>query len=544
MRVFDDELIRRYTAAGHWDAMTLAQRIGVLAEADPGGLAFATEDERMTWGAYDRESTRLAAKLAAAGLSPGDRLGVLLPDGPTVHAAYVAAEKAGLVLVGIAPRSRVNEIAHLVDTSGCRALLTTPEHRGAPSADTVAGLRERGHEIDVHLTLDAAFTLARDGEPVADADPERLAGRALGPDELWLVNSTSGTTGLPKCVIQTQNRWKFFHQVAADAGALTREDVFLSLIPAPFGFGLWTAHFTPTLLGAPCWLQPAFDVERAIALIETARVSVLCCVSTQFVMMLNSPALDRHDLSSLRVMFTGGERVPYNRSLEFEERTGGLVLQFYGSNESGAISRTTVRDTRERRLRTAGQVIDAMAARVVDLDSGEDLTGTGQPGLCLCRGPAATPGYYDDAEANTRLFTPAGEMRASDVVTIDAEGYLTVVGRDSDIVIRGGQNISAVAVEELIGAHPRVSLVGVAGVPDDVFGERVCAFVCTHDGGPIALAELTAFLDAEGVSKYLWPEHLVVVDELPRAPGGKIDKGELRRRLREDRVHALEASDA
>ncbi len=144
MRVFDDELIRRYTAAGHWDAMTLAQRIGTLAGADPDGLAFATEDERMTWGAYDRESTRLAAKLAAAGLSPGDRLGVLLPDGPAVHAAYVAAEKAGLVLVGIAPRSRVNEIAHLVDTSGCRALLTAPEHRGAPSAETVAGLRERG----------------------------------------------------------------------------------------------------------------------------------------------------------------------------------------------------------------------------------------------------------------------------------------------------------------------------------------------------------------------------------------------------------------
>jgi acyl-CoA synthetase len=174
-----------------------------------------------------------------------------------------------------------------------------------------------------------------------------------------------------------------------------------------------------------------------------------------------------------------------------------------------------------------------MHVRVVDADTGEDLTGTGRPGLCVCRGPAASPGYLADPEANERLFTPDGEMRTSDLVTVDAEGYLTVIGRDSDIVIRGGQNISAVAVEELVGEHPGVAVVGVVGAPDDVFGERVCAFVATRDRRALALEDVTAFLEARGVSKYLWPEQLVVVDELPRASGGKVDKGELRRRLRE-----------
>jgi acyl-CoA synthetase len=529
MPAFADDAIRSHYAAGHWDGETLARRIGANARLDPDAVAFATEDERLTWRAYDERSARLAAALAGAGLAPGDRVGVLLPDGPAVHVAYVAAEKAGLVVVGIAPRSRVNEVASLLAASDCRVLLTAPEHRGAPTVELVSELRERGRPVDLHLVLDGdAITSA--GAPVA---PGSVAGRALGPDDLWLINSTSGTTGLPKCVIQTQNRWKYFHQVARDAGDLSPEDRFLSLIPAPFGFGLWTAHFTPTLLGAACHVQPAFDVERAMAAIERERITVLCCVSTQFILMLNSPALDRYDLTSLRVMFTGGERVPSNRSLEFEERTGCLVLQFYGSNESGACSRTTVRDSRQRRLTTAGRVIDAMHVRVVDADTGEDLTGTGRPGLCVCRGPAASPGYLADPEANERLFTPDGEMRTSDLVTVDAEGYLTVIGRDSDIVIRGGQNISAVAVEELVGEHPGVAVVGVVGAPDDVFGERVCAFVATRDRRALALEDVTAFLEARGVSKYLWPEQLVVVDELPRASGGKVDKGELRRRLRE-----------
>lgn len=537
MKMFDDEVIRRHTEAGHWDDVTLAQHVADHARARPDAIAFATEQQRLSWRDYDADSDRLAAILAAR-LEPGSRLGVLLPDGPDVHVAYLAAEKAGLVVVGIAPRSRPNEIAHLMGKAAGTAILTAPTHRDVPSSEIVDALRERGLSVDLHLVFerddDRAMTLTESGRRLEDGDPAALAGRALGPDDLWLINSTSGTTGLPKCVMQTQNRWKFFHQVAADAGELTDADVFMSLIPAPFGFGLWTAHFTPTLLGAPCIVQPAFDVERALRLIESERVTVLGCVSTQFILMLNSPVVDDVDLASLRVMFTGGERVPSNRALEFEERTGAKVLQFYGSNESGAVSRTTVRDSRERRLSTAGRVIEAMRPRVVDTETGEDLTGTGRRGLCLCSGPAASPGYLDDEAANDKLFTPDGEMRTSDLVTIDEDGYLTVVGRDSDIVIRGGQNISAVAVEELIGAHPRVAVVGVAGAPDEVFGERVCAFVVTRDGDALELDELKAYLDAQGVSKYMWPEQLVILDEIPRAPGGKIDKGELRRRLREE----------
>ncbi len=535
MRPWGESVIAEYTAAGYWDDESLAERIRRNAKADPDGAAFIESSKRLFWRAYDEQSTGLAAMLAASGLEPEARLGVFLPDGPAVHVAFTAAEKAGLVVVGIGPRSRANEIRHILEVTGCTAILTEESHRGESAADLVAEQCRAGWPLESHFVLheneSCRLELSLDGEAVPEARAGILAGRALGPNDLVLINSTSGTTGLPKCVMQTQNRWKYFHQPAAEAGEFTGEDIFMSVIPAPFGFGLWTAHYSPTLLGVPTVLMREFDAEGALAAIERERVTVLTCVSTQFVMMLNSPDLDRFDLTSLRVMFTGGERVPFNRAAEFEEKTGCLVLQFYGSNEAGAVSRTTTKDTRERRLMTSGQIIPEMNVRVVD-QSGADVAGLGKPGVCLVKGPATTPGYYNDSEANAQLFREGGWIALGDLVEVDAEGYLTVVGREADIIIRGGHNISAVAVEEVLLAHPRVAVAGVVGMPDEVFGERVCAFVETKDRGPLELDELTSFLAGQGVSKYMWPERVIVLQELPRGASGKIEKARLRERLR------------
>ena len=178
-----------------------------------------------------------------------------------------------------------------------------------------------------------------DGIPVAPPDEgevtEVLTGRALGPNDLFMLNSTSGTTGLPKCVMHTANRWFYFHQLATQAGQLTPEDIFFSAVPAPYGFGLWTAHFSPSVLGSPTVVTPRFEVERVLLAMATHRVSVLACVSTQFIMMLNSPGLDELDLTSLRVMFTGGEAVPFARAAAFEERTGARVLRILRLQRNG-----------------------------------------------------------------------------------------------------------------------------------------------------------------------------------------------------------------
>jgi len=558
--VLAEETIRRYTEAGWWGTEALGSVVACHGRDRPDGAAFVvvgpSEDRTLTWRQYDRAAWRLAAALADRGLEPGDRVGVVLPDGAAVHVAFLAAERAGLVVSGIGARAGQAEVSHLLAHTGARAVLTPETIRGEPAAHMVAAVRARSGTGPAGATAQGLEHLvvpewpavtgpvARsegtgpDGRaelldaPSAEACAAALAGRALGPNDLWMLNSTSGTTGLPKCVMHTQNRWFYFHALAAQAGALGPSDVFFGAVPAPFGFGLWTAHFTPTILGAPTLVAARFDAGRTLEALARHRVTVLACVSTQFIMVLNREELRSTDLSALRVMFTGGEAVPFERAAEFERTIGAKVLQFYGSNETGALSRTTVADSRDRRLRTAGQVIDEMEVRVFDED-GVEQTGDERTGIPACRGPATAIGYYADDAANAALFTPDGWMLMGDVVTIDAAGYLRVVGRTSDIVIRGGKNISAPAVEAELAAHPQIALVAVVAMPDPVFGERVCAYVVPRQGGEgsgsLDLAGVCAFLEDRGVTREWFPEHLVVVDDLPRSSGAKIAKAELRR---------------
>ena len=275
-------------------------------------------------------------------------------------------------------------------------------------------------------------------------------------------------------------------------------------------------------------MLPRFDPDACLAAIETERVTVLAAVSTQFMMLLNAPALGERDLTSLRVLFTGGEMVPERRAAEFEDRTGARVLQFYGSNETGALSRTTLSDTRARRLRTAGRIIPEMQVRLLD-DDGRDVTSTGGPGVAACSGPLCCLGYYHDPEANRALYTPDGWMRTGDRCTIDAEGYLTVAGRTSDFIVRGGKNVSAAQVEDEVATHPGVGLAAAVAMPDPVFGERVCVYVELRPGAaPVDLPDLQEHLARRGVGKELWPERVVTLDTLPRASGGKVAKGALR----------------
>lgn len=488
----------------------------------------------MSWREYQERSRRLACALVGLGQGRGVRVAVLLPDGPGVHATYVGVERAGATVMGIGPRAGRKEIRHLLELSGASVLVSRARYRETDMAALFAELRDEGlplkHQLIVEGELAPDETLLVDGRPFAAPDPASqaalLAGRGLGEQDLFLLNSTSGTTGMPKCVKHDQARWFYFHRLAVEAGELRDDDVFMSVLPAPFGFGIWTAHVTPSLLGCPTVLMPSFSAEKAIALIEQHRVTVLAAVSTQFIMMLNSAALTQHDLSSLRVLFTGGEAVPAKRAAEFEKLTGALVLQFYGSNETGALSRTTTRDSQQIRFETAGKIIEDMHVKLVD-EVGNDITASGH-GQPACRGPAMSGGYYGDEAATRALYTKDGWMLTGDIGTLDADGHLTIIGRVADFIIRGGKNISGPAVEESVASHPAVAMAAAVGMPDEVFGERVCVYVELRDGASLNLEELKQHLAENDVSKESTPERLEIVEALPRASGGKVAKQQLR----------------
>jgi acyl-CoA synthetase len=226
------------------------------------------------------------------------------------------------------------------------------------------------------------------------------------------------------------------------------------------------------------------------------------------------------------LLYTGGEAVPYERAAEFERSTGASVLQFYGSNETGALSYTSIHDTREKRLTTAGKIIEGMNVRLVD-EKGADITASrrGQP---ACKGPVISMGYFNDENATRKLYTADGWMLTGDIAELDDEGYLKIVGRTADFIIRGGKNISGPAVEQAVATHPSVAMAAAVAMPDPVFGERVCVYATLKPNAALTLADVAAHMEQQGYSKEYFPERLIVVDALPYSSGGKVAKQELR----------------
>ena len=547
--IVDPTSARHFREQGWWGDLTVSDHVRRHAAEQGDKVAYVTPEHTLSYRQLDAAADRVAAAIVASGVDPGDRVAVMLPDGPTIHAVFVGAERAGVTVIGLGARAGDREIRHLLTKTNARSIVTHADHRGSDQGAFVAALREGGIDLAHHIVVPhVEFEDTRvivDAKPVEAAalDPDVERQRRIGPDDLFLVNSTSGTTGMPKCVQHFQNRWMYFHRKAVENGALTGDDVFCAAVPAPFGFGLWTSHVTPLVLGATVLTFERFNAAHTLELIERERVTTLCCVSTQFIMLLGEPELAEdavpdqpasnagsgptsRDLSSLRVMFTGGEPVPYLRALDFERRTGATVLQFYGSNETGLLTGTTLSDDADHRLHSAGRIAPEMEVRLFDKGIDVTSTGRGQPG---CRGPALSPGYLDDDAANAELYTGDGWMLMADICTIDADGYMSVVGRTSDIIIRGGKNISAPQVEAEVATHPGIAHAAAVAAPDPVFGKRVAVYVQLRaPATSLSLEDLTTHLRSRGVSKEIYPEHLFIVDELPLSSGGKVAKGDLR----------------
>lgn len=508
--------INRYRAQGWWSETTLSQRVAELAKNHPTQSAYIWGDTQITWHGYSALADSIAHRLAGERVAQGDRALVWLPDGGAIHAAFLGCERAGVVAVGAGWRAGVRELKYLAQRTNATVLIVADETFAGSAREICALLDIQRvivmHDLDGHPTVSGG-ALAPTG------------GSGIAAHELWLLNSTSGTTGLPKCVMQTQNRWEYFHHKAVEFGALHDVEVWMSVVPAPFGFGLWTSHVSPTLLGVPCVVSPRFSASQTVADIERHGVTVLAAVSSQFVMIMNAAA-DR-DLSSLRVLFTGGEAISPARAREFEDRFGCMVLNFYGSNETGLLSGTRVTDAVEARFTTGGCVVPEMNVRLYD-EFGNRIPGDRGRGRPACKGPATTLGYWDDVSANAELFTQDGWMFMGDIVDIDTDGWLSVVARTADFIIRGGKNISAPAVEDEVASHPAVCLAAAVPVPDERLGELVGVFVELLPGAALDLEQLVTYLRDRGVSREWWPERLWVVAELPRSSGGKVAKGELR----------------
>src|ERR1700761_3947771 len=304
----------RYRAAGWWCDSTLSDAVRRNAEQWPDRAAYIEfPDASLSWYQFDGAANALAQQLAGAGVARGDRVAVWLGDSAAVHLLLVAVERCGATVVGIGARAGTREVSAILRSASAQVLITDEQRH-----DAAVGVAE-----ELLLPLLALGNRAGTPSLNTDATPAKLGVESqLGADDVFLINSTSGTTGLPKCVVHTQNRWYYFHQKAVDHGQLTSDDIFLPLIPMPFGFGLWTSHTTPIYLGATAAILPRFTAEAACEAIARHKVTVMCCVSTQLAMLMADRASQEFDLSSLRVVFTGGEALPYRPAAAFKDLTG------------------------------------------------------------------------------------------------------------------------------------------------------------------------------------------------------------------------------
>ena len=394
--------------------------------------------------------------------------------------------------------------------AGLRPSLPKLRHIMVVGEDLPAGY------FDLRGFLDAS------GEPAIDR--EDLRRRRPRGNDMSRTAFTSGTTGDPKAVLHVHNTTNCAARFVNEGHRIDRNSVLLVFLPVGLNWGLLNV-LQAIFAGCRVVLQEVFAAEQALALIERERVTHFCCAPAHLVSLLNEPDLRRYDLSSLQVMTTGGASCPIEVIREVRARLPGHLLELYGMLECGFQSHTTLEDDPEEVCGLVGRPLRQMGIRVVD-DEGRDC----QPeiaGEILTYGPSVTVGYYNNPDANERSFSTDGWFATGDIGILDTRGYLKIVDRKKELIIRGGANIYPREIEEVLYQHPKVLEAAAVGVPDQRLGERVCACIVPRPGESVSFEELVAFL-RDKIATYKLPESLQLLDALPRTPTGKVQKGPLR----------------
>jgi long-chain acyl-CoA synthetase len=479
------------------------------------------EERTLTNRDLHEASCRLARALLDLGLEPGDRVVVVMPNAPEVLVGYAGVWRAGLVVVPVLFVLEAAELRYILEASSARAVLTSPDAY-AKVAQAAGGL---ARPPLVLVTGEAAGVPAGSvsyEERVRASAPLREAVDRAGSD-LATILFTSGTTGRPKGVMQThanllanaENSWR----------SSPREPGEMSLLVLPlahtFGLGVLISGY---LSGGRAVLMRWFDAERALALIERHRVRTMAGVPTMFVYMMTHPNARQYDTSSVERWLVGAAPMPAEQMRRFEETFGGTLHMGYGLSEA-CPGVAAERVGMPRKPGSTGTVLEGVTVKIVD-DIGHELP-RGEIGEICVKGANVSPGYYGDAEATAESFR-GGWLHTGDVGKLDDDGYLFILERKKDLVIRGGLNIYPKDVEEIVRQHAAVADVAVVGVPDEVMGEEVCAFVVPKPGADVTPDAIATFCQ-ERLAKYKTPRFVEIVSALPRTTIGKVQKKELRR---------------
>jgi long-chain acyl-CoA synthetase len=507
----------------------LAVMLRESARRAPAKTAVILGDATLSYAQLDELSDRVAANLTASGLAPGDRVGLQLPNIPQFVIAYFGILKAGGVVVPMNVLLKAPEIAFQLENSGARTLITyggfVDEAAKAAEAAAVTSLYVVVTEPATAQTSQAAQAAGAPFEALlaGDAPGPQLAAR--GPADPAVIIYTSGTTGTPKGAVLSHIGLYMNADIPGRLFEFSVDDVAIVALPLFHVFALSSVMNTCVLLGGTMTLVPRFDPRAVLELMQRDRVTVFMGVPTMYIALLQAVDAGDYDLASLRVAVSGGAPIPAEVIDAFEARFGVPILEGYGLSESSSTATFNISVT-ERKVYSVGKPIWGTSLQIWDEESRPLPPGADHVGEVVLRGMNIMTGYYDNPEATAKAFA-GGWFHTGDLGYLDEDGFLFIVDRIKDLIIRGGYNVYPREIEEVLYAHPAVAEAAVIGVPDPKMGEEVRAIVAVKPGQSVTEAELIEFVKARAAA-YKYPRAIEFRDSLPKGATGKILKKELR----------------
>ena len=492
------------------------------------------EDERQAFSYRELDSlvTRMAAGLAALGVAKADVVSCQLPNGWQITALHLACVRIGAILNPLMPIFRERELAFMLGHAQSRVLVIPHHFRGFDHAAMVQGMRGELPALE-HVLVIGGDHRADDFEQVLlqraweeETDTAALfAERRLGGDDVVQLLYTSGTTGEPKGVLHTSNTLFSNVRPYAERLQLGSADIVFMASPIAHQTGFLYGLMMPIYLKSTAVLQDIWDPRFAVKVIEAERPT-FTMASTPFLTDLIDMAPDhREALSSLQTFVAAGAPIPSALVEKAGTAVNAKVISAWGKTESGAVTLTRPHDDAQCAIHTDGLPLPFMEVNIVDEDGREVSRDT--EGNLLVRGGSLFVGYLKRPELYG--VDDHGWFATGDLARMDEQGYIRITGRTKDVVIRGGENIPVVEIENLLYKHPAICAVALVGCPDPRLGERLCAYVTLHNGhSSLTLEEVVSFLLQQRLTKNYLPEYLEVLPALPRTPSGKIQKFKLR----------------
>ncbi len=535
---------------------TIGGRFDRIAEkfADRDALIVRHQGIRWTWSNYRKKAEDLAAGLLALGIEPGDRVGIWAPNCSEWCLTQFATAKIGAILVCINPAYRVFELEYVLNKSACKAIVSAECFKSSDYLDMLQRLAPElescapgklmsaklpGLEIVIRTgteTTPGMFNfdeICRSGTQV-DHDRMSSTQSGLSPQDVINIQFTSGTTGNPKGAALTHfNILNNANQMAAGM-RLTERDRLCIPVPMYHCFGMVLGKLACVTRGAAAvFPSDAFEAAAVLEAVEAERCTALHGVPTMFIAELEHPDFGRYDLSSLRTGIMAGAPCPVEVMKQVIGRMNmSEILIAYGQTECSPVNHMTLADDPiEKRVETVGRAGPHLEVKIID-EAGKTVP-IGEPGDICARGYAVMKGYWGDPQRTAETVDEDGWLHSGDLGVMDGEGYVKVVGRLKDMIIRGGENIYPREIEEFLFTHPKIQDAKVIGVPDEKYGEEVCVWVVLKDGEALTEEEIRAFCK-DHIAYFKVPRYIRLVDEYPMTVTGKVQKFKMRKIMEQE----------